>query len=782
MAKLPPWPAVWESILALHPSVLDGCDLEPNEDGWISIHCPGHTDETASLRLNAESGGVKCMASCGPMNDVTNLNVLEDFILDRTTTRRKGHRPKDVIGDLAERRGLPRDWLIDRFGIGVASGGYSIPVDDPEVDPDIEIDYELDGIKKRQRHEQVKRGAWYDTNTTTRPKYMWAPKLSLSGVKSQSLVYNLHRVLPRLPREKLVYVCAGAPDVWVMTRAGFPAISFLAGEGNMPNSRALNKLMEAGIKEVYVIYDVDATGKEATEKLAIELAQVGLEVTTIHLPEDLGKGGDLTDLWLRVGGDADAFEAALDQTEKRVWPTEDVVASDAERADRTRKKPLPGLPEECWVEPWDTYRQALKKNTAACGEYHFFGLMNIIGAVLGRRAYVYQGKRVYPNQYTVLIGPTSSFKSTANSRAIDMVEDLYAKEDIHSLDGPRLTIEQAMGSPEGLLEAAAFADVDGAIHDGGSGSREEIQVMMGWKNTTEAGESHDEEDLYDNPERRLLIHQDEFCRLLSKATGGSNGAGFIPHLLNAYDCPKDIRLRTRKKPVVLVNSCTSILSDSTISKLAQYFDEIEWTSGFGNRIVFVDGHTVDPLPRTSPPNQLLWDEVVDQIRSAVHSVPWVRGRGDRKVGQEFVMNEKAEQVWDKLYLAWAKGRRETLAENEMAATERVQEYAIKFALIYAVMTPEHLNTIVVRDVQLGWKAALYAESVTHGLMDQLIEEKHARWQELIKEYIGLNQPIKKRLLQQHFRRIPTPQLKHILEALETLGVVTDAARGYVLTY
>ncbi len=776
MGKLPPWPKVWESILALRPAVLDGLDLTPNEDGWISIRCPGHDDDTPSLRLNPESGGVRCMASCSPMSDVTNLNSLEDFILDRTTKRRRGKRPKDVVGDLAERRMLPRDWLIDTFGISAGAGGYSIPVDDPEVDPDIEIDYEIDGLKARQRHYQIKRGAWYDKDITSRPKYHWEPKLSKSGVKSQSLVYNLNRIRDKLPKEKLVYVCAGAPDVWIMQRAGFPAISFLAGEGNMPNQRAVNKLIEAGVKEVYVVYDVDPTGAEATEKLAVELAQAGLGVTTIQLPEDLGKGGDLTDLWLRVGADSDAFEQALHETEKRVWPAEDVPVRDAKRAERSRKThESEGLPDECWVPPFDDYRASLKGNTAACNEYHFFALMNVIGAVLGRRAFVYQGKRLYPNQYTVLIGPTASFKSTANSRAVDLVEALYDKEDMGRLDGPRLTIEQAMGSPEGLLEAAVFADAKDADE------REAIEVAMGWKQATaDDGHTFDEEYLYEQPQRRLLIHQDEFCRLLSKATSGSGGAGFIPHLLTAFDCPKDIRLRTRKRPLVLINSCTSILSDSTLSKLSQYFDDIEWTSGFGNRIIFVDGHTVDPLPRTAPPDELLWMKVVDQIRDAFEALPW-RGRGDQKLGNEFVLDERAGEVWDEQYLAWANGRRDSHAEDELAATERVQEYAMKFALIYAVMTENHKQTIVEEDVVLGWKAARYAETVTLALMGKLIDEKQARWQEQLKEYIAINQPIKKRVLQQHFRRIPAPQLRVILEALEEMGVVQNVARGYVMS-
>lgn len=772
MAKLPPWPQVWESILALRPAVLDGCDLEPNEDGWISIHCPGHQDDTPSLRLNAEQGGVKCMASCSSMSGITNLNDLEDFILDRTTARRRGRRPKDVVGDLAERRLLPRDWLIDTFGVGPGAGGYSIPVDDPEVDPDIEIDYEIDGIKKRQRHYQIKRGAWYDKNITSRPKYHWEPKLSESGIKSQSLVYNLQRVIPKLPREKLVYVCAGAPDVWIMTRAGFPAISFLAGEGNMPNQRAINKLTEAGIKEVYVVYDVDPTGADSTEKLAVELAQAGLAVTTIQLPEDLGKGGDLTDLWRRCEGDADAFEQALDQTEKRVWPAEDVPARDKKKAERSRRNHDPaGLPKECWVQPWENYRRSLRQNTAACDEYHFFALMNVIGAVFGRRAYVYQSRRLYPNQYTVLIGPTASFKSTANSRAIELVEALYDKEDVDRLPGTALTIEQAMGSAEGLLEAAVFADAQG------QDEYDAIKVMMGWKEKTRDGHELDEEDLMSKPERRLLIHQDEFCRLLSKATAGGGGAGFIPHLLTAFDCPKDIRLRTRKRPLVLVNSVTSILSDSTLSKLSQHFDEIEWTSGFGNRILFVDGHQVEPLPRTRPPSPKEWAKVVEHIRDAFEAVA---GEDGKTYNVEFAMAPDAEEVWDENYLAWMEGRREGIDEQEVAATERVPEYAMKFALIYALMTEGHRNTIVGEDIDLGWKAARYAESVTRGLMGQLIEEKQARWQEQIKDYIAQQQPIKKRDLQQHFRRVPTPQLKIILDAMESLGVVQNVARGYIL--
>ena len=770
MAKLPSWAEVWSSILALRPSILDGCELDPNEEGWVSIHCPGHDDENPSLRVNTESGGVKCMATCSPMSDVTNLNLLEDYILDRSNIRQRGKRPKDVIGDLAERRMLPRDWLIDKFGIGVAHSGYIIPIDDPEVDPEIEIDYDIDGIT-RELHVQVKRGEWYDKAITRRPKYHWEPKLSKSNVKSQSLIYNLQRVLPTISKERTVYICAGAPDVWVMARAGFAAISFLAGEGNMPNQRAIQKLRDADIKEAIIIYDLDDTGREASGNLAIELSQAGLAVTTIDLPEDLGKGGDITDLWQRCEGNVERFEEALDQTSKRVWPTEDVPSRDAQQVRRTKPVPL-SLPEECWVPPWDVYRESLRKNTAACDEYHFFALMNIIGAVFGRRVYTYYGKRLFPNQYTVLIGPTGSFKSTANSRAIELVNALYARGERGALEGTALTIEQAMGSAEGLLEAAVFADAEG------QDEYDQIKVMLGWKKATDDGHQLEEDDLFLKPERRMLIHQDEFCRLLTKAASGG-GSGLITHLLTAFDCPPEVRLRTRKHPLILINSVTSILADSTLAKLSQHFDEIEWSSGFGNRIVFVDGRTVEPLPRTRPPDEGMWEDVIDQIRAAYRAVPWQVKRS-RQEGTEFVLSEEAEQEWDKNCLGWMDSRREGVAEEEIAATERVGDYAMKFALIYATMTKGHECTIVPEDIDLGWKAARYGESVTMAMMGKLIDEKVARWQENIKDYIAVRQPISKRDLQQHFRRIPAPQINQILVALKEMAVIIDSSRGYIM--
>lgn len=778
MADLPSWSDVWASIVELRPEVLRDCDLTPNDDGWVAIHCPMHQDENPSLRVNVERGGIKCMAGC----DVgKNINDLEDLILGMDT---RAKRPKDAVGDLAERRMLPRDWLIETFGVEEARAGYSFPVDDPETDPDIEIDYEIDGLREGKRREHVlwKRGAWINAKITSLPKYRWEPPLGESGTKAAHLIYNLERIRDKLPKEKLVYICAGPPDVWVMQRAKFPAISFVAGEGGLPSSRAISKLKGADIREVIIIYDQDEAGRDGAQKLAVELGQSGIDATGLILPEDLGEGGDLTDLWVRCGGDADAFaEALATQTEKKVWRADDVIDRKVRASRKRPKKTIPELPEECFVSPFDVYYEAVEPSTSACREYHFFALMNVLGAIFGRRAYIKYGRLLYPNQYTVLVGKTHSYKSTANSKALEILESLYGHDvpDAQKLNGTRLSVQEATGSAEGLLEAAVFADADPE-------DEAAIRGMLGWSQKDKIQEDKQgrtvtlsEDDLYLQTERRLLVHQDEFAKMLSKARQGGGGSGFIPHLLTAFDCPKEIRLRTRAKPLLLVYPVISILSDSTEEQLGKYFDDLEWSTGFGNRIVFVKGP--DGPSKALPPgiNEDAWKETVALIREAYHRATNGALDPQHETGVEFVLIPKAVDKWTELYEVWMEDRQEGWTEEQLAATERTADYAMKFALLYALTADNSDERVVTHeDVDLGWKVALHAQSITEDMVSHLIAEKLARWTEKIKDFIDTNEPVKRRVLQQQFRSIPATVLWQLLGSLIELKVVEDAGDGY----
>ncbi len=770
MTNRRPWKDIWREIVALQPMILQGCDLTPSDDGWVTIYCPLHHDENPSLRVNIETGGTKCMSQgC----DVGNLHQLENIILDTTNKRRRGKRPKDILGDLAERRMLDVNWLTETFGVDRWARGYCIPIDDPEVDPDITIDYDIEGLDKRVRHTLQKRGAWLDPKITTCPKYLWQPGLSKSGRHSYDLVYNLTRVKDKLSKEKEVYVVAGAPDVWVMHRAGIPAISFLAGEGSTPSDAAVNKVVEAGIKSVVVVYDNDDAGVDGANDVAITFSENGVQSAIKLLPEDMAKGADLTDLWTQCEGDTEKFSSAVFHLrEKEAWAAE--VVKPTPKLQRTAKHT--GLPEECWVPPFSTYRDALAKTTEAADEYHFFSLMTIIGALLGRRIYVDYGKPLYPNQFTCLTGETGgSRKSTAMHFAFDVMNEV----------DPDLKHTEASGSAEGLLEAMAFADAPVEEVEG-------VKAMMGWgkskkkKNEDDPqSEYFDESDLEAKGQRRLIIRQDEFTALLSKAK--SSRTNLIPHLLSAFDCPKEIRVPTRTRPLVVVNPAISILSGTTVEFLGEHFDDMDWYSGFGNRIMFVEGETKERIPLPSSPDEGLWDQAVRYIFQAFHEVitaseEKVSKGGERDFSRlQFKMDDAATEMWEEHYTAWHE-MRVAYAPDQRASSQRTSDYALKFAMIYAALRPENAQVVSAEDVDFGWKAALHCERTTIAIVGGLMSEKAARWQEQITDFLRLHQPsgmqhgVKKRDLQQALRRIPAADLNRIIQSLVELRVIREVGR------
>lgn len=766
MANRVPWADVWKEIVALRPMILQDCDLEPNDEGWVTIHCPLHYDDSPSLRVNTENGGTKCMSrGCS----VGNLHQLEGIILDTTNKRRRGKRPKDILGDLAERRLLDVRWLTETFGVDRWARGYCIPIDDPEVDPDIEINYEIDGLDKRVRHTLQKRGAWLDPKITTCPKYLWQPGLSKSGRHSTDLVYNLTRIKDKLPKEKEVYVVAGPPDVWVMHRAGIPAISFLAGEENTPSDIAVSKVVDAGIKSVVIIYDNDEAGREGANDVAITFSENGIQSTVKLLPEDMAKGADITDLWLQCEGDVEKFTSAIYHLrERESWAAE--VVAPTPKLHRTEKRS--SLPEECWVEPFSYYREALSKTTESADEFHFYSLMTVIGAMLGRRVYVDYGKPLFPNQYTCLTGPTGgSRKSTAMHYAFELMSEV----------DETLKHTEATGSAEGLMEAMAFADATVDEIEG-------IKAMMGWKKERKDGDSgdyFDETDLEMKGHRRLIIRQDEFTQLLAKAK--SSRTNLIPHLLSAFDCPKEMRLPTRTRPLVIVNAAISILSGTTVEFLGEHFDDMDWYSGFGNRIMFVEGATKDRIELPDSPDEELWDTAVEYISQALSDiVAESEGRVSRGGLRDFSrlrfeMNGEAVEVWKTHYNEW-QDLRIVYASDQLAATQRTSDYALKFAMIYAALRPDNEQTIVAEDVDLGWKVAMHCEHSTVDIVKGLMSEKLARWQEQITDFIGQHQPsgrnhgVKKRDLQQNLRRIPVTDLNRVIQGLIDLRVIHQVGR------
>jgi len=744
--KFKPWPEVWQEILDLRWLDTSDCDLDSNEEGWLSVHCPLHSDSSPSLRINVTDGGIRCMAGC---EVGSNLNELLELALD-SAARRHGTKPKDVVGDLAESRLLPRDWLIDEFDVGKSPGGYSIAGCDPWVDPAIEDETSL----FHTDHRIFKRGRWLQPDQTNRPKYAWQPTFKGEKFAAKDLVYNLWRV-----NSPTVYVCAGPPDAWVMHFNGFPAISFVAGEGSLPSTRAVSRLLDKGVKDAIIIYDVDAAGREGSSKLANFLSREGIGATILDLPDELAKskkGFDLSDLWVHVRGDKDAFESILSTCESRSYTVNVRVESERERPAAPE---VSALSEDGWVDPFLTYAEALKHTTSAPAEFHYFSLMNVIGAVLGRRIAAFYGRQIFPNQYTCLIGPTGrAKKSTAMSWAVEGVA--------HYIDGS-LRISSAGGSAEGLLQDLAFADADPEELD-------VIRAAMGQtsRKRDKNNEIIGEERLYDKLHRRALILQDEFTTLLAKAKGGGpGGSTMIPTLLNVFNTPEQLRLPTRNKPLVIVHPYVSILSGSTPEFLGRHFSEEDWHSGFGNRLLFVEGPLREAIALPQVPDQDAIDKLIDFLQRVFKRFEGAE-RSLKPIN--FTFTKDAEQRWVELFNEW-EAKSATFSVSQLAATERTTEYACKFALILAACAVTSANqeetTIDVEDVEIGFCLARFTANVSLRLVDSLLASHDAQMEGEILAFIREHGSASRRNLQKRFSRWGSTTFNRLMDSLERAEVI-----------
>jgi hypothetical protein len=281
----PPWPELWSTI---RPRLELKGDGSPDREGWVWARCidtANHKNGDAhfSMRINIQTGGVRCMSQGCPVGP--NMNSLADRLgLD-------GHRdddrptPEEAMRRLARERMLAEEVLRDKYGVHPVDGGWAFPVDDPDADG----------------HEHVKRAPWWPEG----PKHWWSPK----GARAKDLVFGLSHIADG---QEIAYAAAGMIDCITFLESGYAAVTFLAGEKSIPSPKAIHKLLASGIRSLCFVYDLDEAGRRGTVDVGRACAREGLQVSILTLPDDLGEKGDVNDLWRRCSGDRDAFIQALE--------------------------------------------------------------------------------------------------------------------------------------------------------------------------------------------------------------------------------------------------------------------------------------------------------------------------------------------------------------------------------------------------------------------------------------------------------------------------------------
>ncbi len=410
---------------------------QPDRDGWVTFRCPDganhqHGDQHFSARANTLTGGVRCMSQDCPIGP--NLNNLAERL---GVNGYGSEAPGDPLQRLADERKLPLAALRDKYHVRTVKGGWAFPVDDADA----------------RGHAHMKRDPvrWNDDGA---PKNWWP----LASVKASDLVYGQSHI-----REgtETAYIAAGEIDCITLLEAGYDTVSFLAGEWTAPSTPAIHKLIDHGIRAIVFVYDVDEAGREGAPKVSEACVREGLQVHIVSLPDDLGEGGDINDLWVRCNGDREVFARALEACPMtKVEAAESWIDMDPSATAPSANGTAPPEPEP--AEPWAPmslpdnhyvrrYTRYGRSRTDAPPEYHEALAVAQLSAAVGRPVRIPLAAKpdgMRCNVLLLMLGDSTLFRKTT-------CEDLAA-DPLRVIDDQMFLANDQ--SPQGFVQELAMRD------------------------------------------------------------------------------------------------------------------------------------------------------------------------------------------------------------------------------------------------------------------------------------------------------------------------------------
>lgn len=289
------------------------------------------------------------------------------------------------------------------------------------------------------------------------------------------------------------------------------------------------------------------------------------------------------------------------------------------------------------------------------GSYHFWVGVTILAATLQRKVWLSKGiYEVYPNLYTILIGPSGKCRK---SRAMRLGTDLLESYDWANVMADKTT-------PEALLAALhvgtpAFQKVD---------------------STAQAGPSI---NINPNPDSCGLVAASELAVFVSKQNYNSGMVGLLTTL---YDCPPSFKYLTRnKRPIVLKNIAVSLLGASTPEWLATNLPADSFEGGFMSRVIYVVRHRRDrnfAMPTDPEKGEQ------DKLKAGIESI-------HNNVSGEIRLDKEASNWFSEWYASV-----ESLPVSDtslLGFVERKPDTILKLAIILAVSLGH--STITANDLR-----------------------------------------------------------------------------------
>jgi len=411
--------------------------------------------------------------------------------------------------------------------------------------------------------------------------------------------------------------------------------------------------------------------------------------------------------------------------------------------DKPKRKSGIVFPQEAWRGILETYRQAQEGTTEAPEQYHFGVIKTVAGIVVGRTAYVWNGRKLFPNFYTVLLGPTTqSRKSTAASRGTSLLSDI--DEEISEAVGadPLVLTLRGLSTPAGLL-----AQLKGQNADDEGLSKTEIKRAL----STSPCEGY-----------RALIVINEFASLLRQAKK-EHGSGIIQLLTDAYDCLPALHNPTKVDPTVAKNAVISMICLSTREWLENTLDLADVYGGYVCRNLFYDWTPTAPIPDPDEPNQSLLNEVTMKLQLIRRAY---EDRGKQQLMYHFSV--EAKPILEKWYIE--RWDRKHPSEVIAAATQRIDENVRKLALLYAVLENDAGDlTIHADQLQTAITVGEYWESTAMQLFSKFGFSKEVRNEIRLIEALSGGALTKQDLHKLTGNALTAKQLDNIIRSLVSIG-------------
>ena len=367
------------------------------------------------------------------------------------------------------------------------------------------------------------------------------------------------------------------------------------------------------------------------------------------------------------------------------------------------------LPESAWRGIFTKWRNAYGASTEAADEFLFAGLLTIIGAMLGRRCYIWMAKEVYPNIYVVIVGDTARARKTT---AISYAEEKQKRVDQNVIFSSGISTTQGLISMLQLPSAKELEGFDEAYKENPNLQMPKPLEMYFAQNN--AGRLEYEGF-------RLLYYEREFSALLKK-TLKDYSSDFIETLTQAYDMPPELDNHSMTNPMSAPKPCVSVIGATTYGKLRRRLLAEEIEGGFANRFMYFVGERKPPKSLPPRPNQNLLNTITTILHDT--TTKWNH--------TEFKLSDEAFQLWDDFYCREYSTEYDSVTIDEVIA--RLTTHTLKIALIYAA-TENNEPVINAEQMQAAIDVAEYLRESGLKIFTLHSGSKYAKIEKTILDYL-----------------------------------------------